>query len=409
MGGTNIKRPSLFQDNVDPGKLSAINNKFITSGLFLAIVLSSLIIACGDVITHPQSSPEPSATFTPITSSTHAAPTTHLSTPAVALNLPDIASVVELVRPSVVSVVAKVFLGTDVFGRPVTDFASGTGIIFDSAGYILTNNHVIQGAIDGSIEVTTDDGDTLSARLIGGDPLVDLAVLKLDTSGFYPAASLGSSVEIRVGEWVIAIGNALALPGGPTVTVGVVSALGRSLPVNSQVTLLDLIQTDAPINPGNSGGPLVNLHGQVVGINTAATRGRQGEAEGLGFSIGMDTAVPVAQQLMDEGRVRWAFLGLRLSDLDPESAARADIPVREGVVVLVDADLPGVDPEGPAGRGGIRAGDIILSMDGNPTPTLYELIRVLRFELAVGQTVIVRVFRDGAELDLTVTLGERPG
>jgi len=190
--------------------------------------------------------------------------------------------------------------------------------------------------------------------------------------------------------------------------VGVVSALGRSLPVNSQVTLWDLIQTDAPINPGNSGGPLVNLHGEVVGINTAATRGRQGEAEGLGFSIGMDTAIPVARQLMSEGRVRWAFLGLRLSDLDPESAARADIPIRQGVVVLVDSDLPGVDPEGPGGRGGIRAGDIIISMDGKPTPTLYELIRVLRFELTVGQTVVVRVFRDGAELDLTVTLGERP-
>jgi S1-C subfamily serine protease len=397
----------LSQDNLDTGKVSMIKDKCVTPILSLATILVPLVVACGAVITPTppaQSSPEPTATFTPIMSSAPYAPTT----PGVALNLPDIASVVELVRPSVVSVVAEVFLGTDVFGRPATDFASGTGVIFDPAGYILTNNHVIQGAIDGAIEITTDNGDVLSARLIGGDALVDLAVLKIDTDGIYRAASLGSSSEMRVGEWVIAIGNALALPGGPTVTVGVVSALGRSLPVNSQVTLFDLIQTDAPINPGNSGGPLVNLRGEVVGINTAATRGRQGEAEGLGFSIGMDTAIPVARQLMSEGRVRWAFLGLRLSDLDPESAARADIPVRQGVVVLVDSDLLGVDPDGPGGRGGVRAGDIIISMDGKPTPTLYELIRVLRFELTVGQTVVVRVFRDGAELDLTVTLGERP-
>ena len=151
-------------------------DKFITSSLSLAAILFPLVVACSTVITPtPQapSSPEPSAAVTPIISSAPYAPTTHPSTPGISLNLPDIASVVELVRPSVVSVVAEVFLGMDVFGRPVTDFSSGTGVIFDPAGYILTNNHVIEGAIAGAIEVTTDDGDTLPARLIGGDTLVD--------------------------------------------------------------------------------------------------------------------------------------------------------------------------------------------------------------------------------------------
>ena len=404
----------------------------------LATLLVALALACGAVITPtPTASPSPEASPTPTASpspeptstpsptsspltisnpgtdptpapiSTPLGPTpTSTSSPQVVLQLPDVASVVERVRPSVVSVVAEVMVGTDFLGRPITDFASGTGVIFDPAGYILTNNHVIDGAVEGGIEVTTDSGETLPAMLIGDDALIDLAVLKIDIDGGYPAAVLGSSEGVRVGEWVIAIGNALALPGGPTVTVGVVSALGRTLD-----NLLDMIQTDAPINPGNSGGPLLNLRGEVIGINTAVTRGREGEAEGLGFAINMDTAIPAAQQLREQGQIGWAFLGLRLADLDPERAAEAGIPIREGVVVVPSSDprLPDVDPEGPAGRAGVVVADIILSIDGKPVSTLNDLLRLLRFELAVGQEVEVRLFRDGEELTLRVTLGERPG
>jgi len=185
-----------------------------------------------------------------------------------------------------------------------------------------------------------------------------------------------------VGDWVIAIGNALALPGGPTVTVGVVSALGRSLDVSPQVTLYDLIQTDTVINPGNSGGPLLNLRGELIGINTAVQRFSESgtPVEGMGFAIDMATASSVSEQLVSLGRVRWPWMGAFLVDLDPEGAARAGLPVREGVVVR------GLVRGGPAEQSGLKLGDILLSMKGHKVDSLRELTRLLRqeFEAAFG-------------------------
>ena len=164
-------------------------------------------------------------------------------------------------RPAVVSVVVEVQT-QDFFGRVFTSTQSGSGVIFDTDGFILTNNHVVQGAQ--SITVTLDDGRQFDALIVGTDPLTDLAVIKMDSESF-PFANFGDPSKVRVGDWVVAIGNALALPGGPTVTVGVISALGRSVQVSQDVQLYGLIQTDASINPGNSGGPLLNLDGEVVG------------------------------------------------------------------------------------------------------------------------------------------------
>ena len=315
------------------------------------------------------------------------------------MQLPNVADTVERVRPTVVSIVAEA-VTQDFFGIR-RSFSSGTGVIFDPTGLVLTNNHVIERA--SKITVTLDDGTQLEAELVGADRLSDLAVLRIP-DGRYPHVPLGNATPLRVGEWVIAIGNALALPGGPTVTVGVVSALGRSLDVSPRVTLYDLIQTDTVINPGNSGGPLLNLRGELVGINTAVQRFSESgtRVEGIGFAINMETANLVAEQLVDLGRVRWAWLGAFLGDLAPELAAEVGLPIREGVVIR---DLL---PDGPAGQAGIQPGDVITAMDGQRVPTTRDLTRLLRQEFRVGQEVQVELFRDGFTQTLTMVMGERP-
>jgi S1-C subfamily serine protease len=237
--------------------------------------------------------------------------------------------------------------------------------------------------------------------------LSDLAVLQLP-EGEYPFVPLGTDVPLRVGDWVIAIGNALALPGDLTITVGVISALGRNLDVSPDVTLYDLIQTDAVINPGNSGGPLLTINGELVGINTAVLR--QGSTstrttiEGIGFAINMETVQLVSQQINDPRirRVRWAWMGAVLGELIPEIAARVDLPVREGVVIQ------GVLTGGPADRAGIQPGDIILSMNDRQVATVRELTRLLRQEFQVNQEINVELFREGSTLTRIMVLGERP-
>ena len=318
-------------------------------------------------------------------------------TPApVVMALPSIADIVEKVRPAVVSILAEI--GPDRFGR--SQFGSGTGVIVDPQGLVLTNNHVIEGAT--TITVTMDDGSQVEAQVVGADRLSDLAVLRIP-GGDFTVLPINRNIRPRPGEWVIAIGNALALPGGPTVTVGVVSAVGRTIEGGQGVTLYDLIQTDTVINPGNSGGPLISLDGQLVGINTSVLRGSTGSGipiEGIGFAINMETAAQVSQQLIEVGRVQWAYMGLDLADLIPEQAAA--MGVREGVVVAR------VVIDGPSDRAGIISGDIILSIDGVKTATLDDLIRLLRQELIAGQEVAVEVFRQGSTGPVQLVLGERP-
>ena len=332
-----------------------------------------------------------------------ASPTpTPAAVPVAGFQLPNIADTVDEVRPAVVGIVAE-FLIRDFRGNLISSFSSGTGIIFAPEGLVLTNSHVIRGA--SVVKVTMQDGTQLEAEIVGFDRLSDLGVLRLpeDTYSFLPIEN--GSETLRVGDWVIAIGNALALPGDLTVTVGVVSALKRTLDVSEDVTLYDLIQTDAVINPGNSGGPLLNLQGELVGINTAvlrqSTRGRTA-IEGIGFAINTETATLVSEQLVDFRRVRWAWMGVFLGDLIPEAAAKAGIPVREGVVIR------GVVNNGPTDEAGILRGDIVLSVDGNQTNTVGDLRRLLRQEFSVDQEIEVELFRDGSTLILPLVLGERP-
>lgn len=370
----------------------------IKMSYLLAVVVFAVLaaVAC---------SSDPTATAEPATSERPASQSSAESgSEAVAmLQLPNIADTVERVRPAVVSIVART-VSRDRFGRQSTGFGSGTGVIFDESGLVLTNNHVIEGGVE--ITVTLDDGTQVEAETIGADLLSDLAVLRLPGDG-YPSLPLRENGSLRAGDWVIAIGNALALPGGPTVTVGVVSALGRSIESTPGVTLYDLIQTDTSINPGNSGGPLIDLNGNLVGINTAVLRGSSGvSVEGIGFAVDVETARQVALQLVELGHVRWAWMGVFLADLSPEVAAQVGLPIREGVIIqntLVD---------GPSDRAGIHPGDIVVNIDGHDIATVSDLTRLLKQEFKAGQEVEVEVFRvvDGQSSTkvLALELGERP-
>ena len=312
----------------------------------------------------------------------------------------NVANTVERVRPSVVSIVSETIVRSR-YGmvRPV--FGSGTGVIFTPSGLVLTNNHVIEKS--NIITVTMEDGTQEEAKLIGSDPMSDLAVLKLP-NGPYSYLPLAVDNGPRVGDWVIAIGNALALPGGPTVTVGVISALGRSLEVANGITLFDLIQTDTVINPGSSGGPLLNLSGELVGINTAVQRFSDAGTlvEGVGFAINVETANLISQQLVELGRVRWAWIGAFLDDLNPQRAAEAGLPIREGVVVL------NLFKDGPAHKSGIRRGDIILSLNDYKVGTTQTLAKHMRQSFTPGEKIQVGLYRNGERITISVLLEERP-
>lgn len=320
-------------------------------------------------------------------------------------SLPNIADTVESVRTSVVSIVSDT-VSRDMYGLRQGE-GSGSGIIIDQSGLILTNNHVIKNST--KITVTMDDGTQQEATVMGFDQLSDLAVIQIPGEG-YPFIPLEDSSNLRVGDWVIAIGNALALPGGPTVTVGVVSALGRNIDINQDSTLTDLIQTDAVINPGNSGGPLLDLNGDIVGINTVVVRGNTNDGtsiEGIGFAVHIETASLVAKQLIETGKVKWAWMGAYLSDLNPEKAAEFNLSVREGVVVQAIVE------DSPSSNSQIKPGDIILNINSIKTSSTMELTKILRHDYSPGDTVNLDVFRmelDGTTniINLTMKLGERP-
>ena len=269
--------------------------------------------------------------------------------------------------------------------------ATGSGVIVDPSGYILTNNHVVENAQE--IIVRLSDARKLTARLVGRDEKTDLAVLKVDTPGPLPAAELGDSDRLRVGQWVIAIGNPFGLDR--TVTAGIVSATARTRV--GVATYENFIQTDASINPGNSGGPLLNLDGKVVGINTAIVAAGQG----IGFSIPVNMARDVMRQLIARGRVVRGWLGIVIQDVTDELAGSFGVRELQGVLI---AD---VMKGGPAEAAGVRAGDVVVEFAGE---TIHEVPELQRRVAAVtpGQSVTVVVVRNEARLPVTVAVGEMP-
>lgn len=313
-----------------------------------------------------------------------------------------VAEVVQRVGPAVVTVINKLQTQPSPWGWPQeSPQASGSGVLVDPRGYIVTNYHVVEGAAE--LTVIFHDGTSKPARLVGHDyPFSDLAVIQVEGEG-YPYAVLGNSDNILVGETVVAIGSALG-DFRNTVTTGVVSGVGRTLKVSEDVSMEGMIQTDAAINHGNSGGPLVNLRGEVIGINTAIIRGSalSGDvAEGLGFSIPSNTARYVVEQLIARGKVVRPYLGIRSITVSRSLAAYYDLPVDHGVYVRE------VIPDTPAAQAGIRRGDIITAIGGLTIDEDHPLINVLaHFE--TGQRVQVELNRNGQTLQVEVTLGERP-
>ncbi len=318
-----------------------------------------------------------------------------------------IRDVAQKVRPAVVQVTnEQVQIGG--FNQPFTVPAGvGSGVIYDNQGHILTNDHVIEGAQ--RLTVSLPDGRNFKARLVGRDPQTDLAVLQISGDKL-PVASLGSSRRLQVGDWVVAIGNALALPGGPTVSHGVVSALGRSVQepgsTNGQTAgpyLFDLIQTDAPINPGNSGGPLIDLNGNVVGINTlVAGQAEPGvQAQGIGFAIAIDTAKPIADQHVSTGHVIHPYLGLSYVPLNPSIAAQIGIQQTQGVVV---AD---VSPGSPASQAGLQPYDVITAIDNTPLRSDSDLAQFVN-QHKPGDVLSLSVIRNNQNMTAKLTLGTAP-
>lgn len=314
-----------------------------------------------------------------------------------------IKQVAERVKPAIVQITNEQ-VQYSLFSAPFTVPAGvGSGIIYDTEGHILTNNHVIAGAQ--KLIVSLPDGRSFPAKLIGGDPQTDLAVVQISGKNL-PVAELGDSNQLQVGDWVVAIGNALALPGGPTVTAGVVSALNRNVQEPSSQSgsggpfLFNVIQTSAPINPGNSGGALANLSGQVIGINTLiATQAGPGvQAQGIGFAIAISTVKPIADQLVATGKVVHTYLGINYIPLNPAIASQLGIGETYGVVIV------NVAPGSPAEKAGLQPQDVITSVDNTPLKTESALAEI-EHSHKPGDKLSLTVIRGSQTLHIEVTMG----
>lgn len=266
----------------------------------------------------------------------------------------------------------------------------GSGFVIDAAGHILTNNHVVESA--DQIKVKFSDDREFTAKVVGTDPPTDLALLKIDDPKVTPV-TLGNSAQLEVGDWVLAIGNPFGLP--QTVSAGIVSAVGRANV--GIVDYEDFIQTDAAVNPGNSGGPLVDLQGKVVGINTAIAS-RTGGNNGIAFAIPIDMARDVVEQLLAKGSVTRGHIGVVISDLDAEMAKTFEFKGQKGILVQ------DVAPDSPASQAGLRSGDIITAVDGEPVTALARF-RAEIAKKAPGTTIKLGIWREKKAIDVAVKLG----
>jgi serine protease Do len=269
----------------------------------------------------------------------------------------------------------------------------GSGVIIDPAGVILTNNHVVDGS--GKVMVRLTDGREFPAADIKKDPKTDLAIIRIKGAGSLKAARLGDSDKMAVGDWVLALGDPFGLEG--TVTAGIISAKGRPLEPGTRA---DFLQTDAAINPGSSGGPLINLDGEVIGINTAIHT-RTGVNDGVGFAIPSSLAKWVAEQLVNSGSVKRAYLGVAIQSLTQQLADQFGVKVREGILVT------DVQPNSPAAAAGLKAGDVIVKFDGKPVGDVQRLVGLVD-RSPIGQERTVEIIRDGKRREISVTLREQP-
>ncbi|MBI2917583.1 MAG: trypsin-like peptidase domain-containing protein [Chloroflexi bacterium] len=367
-----------------------------TAAILMALVLLGAAMGC-----FPRATPTPGSptSETPtLPPPTFAAPASPSLNPAnQTAGLPSLVDVVETVKPAVAAITVET-VGLGFFFQPVPQQGAGSGFIFDPQGYILTNNHVVEGATN--IQASLPDGRNFAANLVCQDPGNDLAVLKIEGTEL-PVLPFADSSSLRVGEWVVAVGNALGLEGGPTVTVGVVGALGRSIQEPGSAVLNNLVQTDAAINPGNSGGPLVNLRGEVVGVNTAIELEERVKPIGIGFAIASDTAREVARQLIARAQRPQPFLGVDAFTVTPAVAFRARLATDLGALVTR------VELGSAAERAGLRPGDIVLGFEGQDIATADQLIAAIQAR-NIGDRVQIELLRGTRRLTVNATLGQAP-
>ncbi|MHB8085196.1 MAG: S1C family serine protease [Dehalococcoidia bacterium] len=345
----------------------------------------------------------PAATQTPpsqaqTTSANVTPPDASWTAPIVSENspvLPDIASVVQQAYPSVVTITTEQVVN-DMFSRQVTQSGAGSGWILDKNGIIVTNNHVVEGA--SKIAVQFSDGRTFegNASNVFRDPLTDLAIVKVDMQNL-PAANIGDSSTLRVGDWLVALGNPLGQ--GIRASEGIVSGLKITLSMNDQESLYDLIGTSAAINPGNSGGPLLNMKGQVIGITSAKIA--EVGVEGLGYAISMNTAMPVLQELINKGYVTRPFLGVELYTVTDYVAYYNRLGVNQGAVITF------VQPGSPAAKAGLKKLDVITKYQGQDIADAPTLLNDLR-NSKIGDVVSITYMRGKATLNTTATLITSP-
>ena len=287
--------------------------------------------------------------------------------------------------PSVVGITTTTISNNNIFAIPTQSEGVGTGVIVDSKGYILTNSHVVSDGQAVDVKVLFNDGSTTQGKVLWNDAKLDLAMVKVDKTGL-TAAELGDSDQVRVGDIAIAIGNPLGLEFQKSVTQGIISGLDRTIQTEKE-TMTGLMQTDASINPGNSGGPLLNEKGQVIGINSA----KVSSAEGIGFSIPINTAKPIIEQVIKSGNFEKVTLGIKGIDV----TTGTDLAVVEGVYFFY------VVSDTPAQKSGIQAGDVIVKVGNDETPTMTDLNKVL-YKYKSCQSTKVTVNRSGKEVTVDI-------
>ncbi|MFC1899210.1 S1C family serine protease [Chloroflexota bacterium] len=311
------------------------------------------------------------------------------------ITLNSIADVVAKIKPAVLAINTEV-LTYDYFNRPFTQQSAGSGWIISEDGIVVTNNHVVEGAKN--ITVTLDDGRILSVdtSTIATDPLTDLAVMKIDAENLTPIG-VGNSEELRVGDWVVAIGNSLG--ERISATNGIVSAQGITLAVTETQTLYDLIQTDAAINPGNSGGPLVNMAGEVIGINSAKIA--EVGVEGMGYSISINSALPIIESLVTKGYMIRPWMGINLLTVTEGLAKQYGFTVNEGAL------LTSIGKGSPADEAGLEIGDIVIIFNGEEITNTDDMIKGIR-NVTIGQKVDITYWRGDSKYKTIITLIESP-